>query len=395
MALIAVASASLGLAACSDESDADTTPAPTEVAPATATAAPTEVAAAAVATEAVHGHQSDRGHEVSSGALLAAIRLVDTAGFHGMDDSLNGASPSIEARWVGAVNRAVAAAQAVTWPGDTEAAAATFLDDAKALVAALESDDAAAAAPLAAAAHESQHALSHAVFHELEHLAGADATPGAMLAALIYLDTAGFHGMDEALNTDTPAIEPRWAGATENALVAIRAVDWGALQPQADAFIEDATALLEALAADDASAAAEPAAAAHESQHALSHDAYHALGELSAADATVGAQLAAIILVDAAGFHGMDDALNGEAPEIVASWAGATRGALAAARLVDWGEQQAAADAFIEGAAALLAALEADDAAAAAEPAVVAHEAQHALSHDVYAALGVGSGHAH
>ena len=389
VALIALAAGSLSLVACSDDGDAEATSTPAVEATAAETAAATEVAATPAATEMAE----DMAHDASAGALLAALRLVDTAGFHGMDETLNGDTPAIDASWVGAANHAISATQAVTWPGESEAVAATFLADAQALVVALDADDVAAAAPLAAAVHESQHAFSHAAFHELEHLGARDASPGAMLAALIYLDNVGFHGMDEALNGDAPEIDPSWAGATNNALAAARSVDWGEVQPQADAFIAAAEELFAALQADDAAAAAAPAAAVHETQHALSHDAYAALDGMKAADDSVAARLAAIILADTAGFHGMDEALNGDAPEIVASWTGATSRALTAARVVAWGEQQAAADAFIAGATELLAALEADDASSAAAPAAVVHEAQHALSHDVYAAIGGGHDH--
>ncbi|MGE3960104.1 MAG: hypothetical protein AB7F65_00310 [Dehalococcoidia bacterium] len=386
MAFIALATASLGLAACSDEEDAEATP--TEAVATATEAATQEVAATPTATE----EAAHEDAEASAGALVAALRLIDTAGFHGMDETLNGDTPAIDASWAGATSRAIAAAQAVAWPEELHAAVDLFVADAQALLEAIEADDAATAAPLAVAVHESQHALSNDAFAHLAGLSGSDDSPGAMLAALVYVDTAGFHGMDEALNGGSPAIEASWLGATRRALASAQVVAWGDLQPAADTFIGDATTLLAALEADDLEAAALAAVAVHESQHALSHDAYHALGELSAADDAAGARLAAIILIDSAGFHGIDDALAAT-PTIEAGWSGKVGNALTAARAVDWGEQQPAADAFIASASALLEAIDADDAAAAAVPAHDAHETQHALSHDVYGA--VGGGHAH
>ena len=101
--------------------------------------------------------------------------------------------------------------------------------------------------------------------------------------------------------------------------------------------------------------------------------------------------LAAMVLIDGAGFHGMDEGLNG-GEEIDASWVGKVTRAKQAAQTVDWPEDlKAAADAFIAAATALETALTADDAEAAATAAVAAHETQHDLSHDAYAFLGGGT----
>jgi hypothetical protein len=198
--------------------------------------------------------------------------------------------------------------------------------------------------------------------------AAADA--GQMLAALLHIDSAGFHGMDEALNGDAPVIETSWLGRATRARVAAEAIVWPAeLQPAADALVEHVAALEAALDADDPVAAAEPAAAAHEAQHDLSHSAYEAIEAVPASASDAGAILAALVLIDGAGFHGMDEGLNGAAPEIDPSWLGDVTSARVAAQAIAWpGESQAAANAFVDAALSLEAALEADDASAAAEP---------------------------
>ncbi len=369
-------------AACT--SDDTPSPTPTPTASVTETPAPTPSPTEAPAA-------------ADTGSMLAAMLLIDTAGFHGMDEALNGDAPAIETSWLGNTRRARVAAEAATWTADTEAAAAAFIEAAQALEAALDNDDIEAAAPAATAAHETQHDLSHDAYAALEAAPGAATDTGAALAAIVLIDGAGFHGMDEALNGDAPEINTSWVGSVNRARIAAQAVAWPAdVQPAADAFIAAATDLHAALDADDVEAAAPHAIAAHETQHDLSHDAYAALGNAAGSSDSAAAVIAAIALIDGAGFHGMDDALNGDAPAIDSAWVGRVNRARIAAQAVAWpADVQPAADAFIAAATDLHAALDADDVEAAAPHAIAAHETQHDLSHDVYEALGGGGGGGH
>jgi hypothetical protein len=365
--------------ACTSDSEADAedTSTPTVAAAESLTA----TATAEATPEAV----------ADAGDMIGALLLIDNAGFHGMDEGLNGEAPEIDAAWLGRAQKARIAAQAVVWAPSTEAAAHAFIEATTALEAALEADDAAAAAPLATAAHETQHELSHLAYEAIEGAPASASGGGAALAALNLVDGAGFHGMDEDLNGGEP-IDASWIGKVSRARIAAQAVAWpGESQAAADAFVEAALALEAALEADDAAAAAPLAIAAHETQHTLSGRAYGALKGMRGSAHSNGSILAAMVLIDGAGFHGMDEGLNG-GEAIDASWVGKVTRAKQAAQTVGWPEDvQASADAFIAAATALETALTADDAEAAATAAVAAHETQHTLSHDAYAALGGGT----
>lgn len=102
-------------------------------------------------------------HGAAAGFELAVAQYVmDTAGLHAMDEALH-ATGVVDASYISAVNRVAKVVGATTWPEalheQVEAFQAVLAD----LAAALEADDAAAAADLAASAHEAQHDLSGAI----------------------------------------------------------------------------------------------------------------------------------------------------------------------------------------------------------------------------------------
>ena len=110
-----------------------------------------------------------------------------------------------------------------------------------------------------------------------------------------------------------------------------------------------------------------------------SHDAAH----------EAGLQIAALTVIDGVGFHGIDTTLNGSSAKIDAAWLGKVRHAQTAANSVPWSKElQPKVKAFSEAAAKLGDALEKDDTKGAAEPAKVAHTAQHELSDGAWDALG-------
>ncbi|GMU41232.1 MAG: mechanosensitive ion channel protein [Chloroflexota bacterium] len=368
--------------ACTSDSD-DMTPTT-----ATATGTATHTAEATPHTEDAHG-------AVDPGDLLAAVIHLDAAGFHAMDDALNGDAPEIDPAWLGAAQRARVAVEAVAWPEGLTDAVEAFVTASAALEAALDADDAAAAAPLAVTAHDTQHALSHEAYHAIGEAEPASGG-GATLAALVIVGRAGLVEMASTLAGETPAIDAAWLGRVMNARAAAEAVAWpGESQAAADGFIEAATALGAAIESDDVAATASAVEVALQAQSTLATRAYGALSGMRGSASSPGTVLAAIAIIDGAGFHAMDDALNGDAPEVDAAWAAAVTRAKRAAQTVAWPEGvQPAADAFVAAATALETALTAAevDLAAAAEAAVAAHETQHDLSHDAYAALGGTAG---
>lgn len=111
----------------------------------------------------------------------------------------------------------------------------------------------------------------------------------SMMAALSYIDGAGFHGIDETLNKPGGQIDASWQGKTRKALVAAKAIEWPAdLRGDAQAFSDAAGRLLAALGNDDAAGAAAPATDAHKTQHDLSNKAWEMLGKQAGVESGAG-----------------------------------------------------------------------------------------------------------
>ncbi len=106
-----------------------------------------------------------------------------------------------------------------------------------------------------------------------------------------------------------------------------------------------------------------------------------------------GEVLAALYNIDGVGFHGIDEGLRAPGATINSQWLGKAKNARIAVAATTWPKDlQPQAKAFVEASGKLVAALEQDDAAGAAEPAKETHEAQHSLSADAYAYLAGKAG---
>lgn len=368
----------LTVTGCSSEEDAAE---PT--AEATATAAATTEAPTATAEPAP---------TPTAGDMLGALVLIDGAGLAAIDSNLNGDAPEIDAAWLGKVERAGLAAQSVMWPDAMAGDVDGFVKAAADLAAALKADDAAAAAPLATAAHEAQAALSEATYAAVAGMAGSGNDAASTLGALGAINLAGLGSIEAALTGDAPEIDPAWAGRVANARVAALALLWpGESQAAADAFVTAATALEAALAGTDVAVATEAAVAANKARATLATRGYGALSGMRQTAHSNGAMIAALAAVDAAAFHTIDEVLNGDDAEISAAWAGRVTTAKRAVQTIRWSDDvQALADAFASAASALETQLTAKepDLEKAAAAAAAAHEAQHAFSEKAYAALG-------
>jgi hypothetical protein len=94
--------------------------------------------------------------------LAVAQYVMDTAGFHGIDEALN-ETGVVEASYVSTVNRVAKVIGATPWPEDLHEPVEAFQTALTDFAAALEADDAASAAELSATVHDAQHDLSAAI----------------------------------------------------------------------------------------------------------------------------------------------------------------------------------------------------------------------------------------
>jgi hypothetical protein len=356
-------------------------------------------------------HSHDEEHAASTAVVMqpqvfkvvAVAYLMDTAGFHGMDERLNDGG-QIEAGDAGTVNRVGSVLAAIDWPDELKAQAEELQATLAEYAEALSNDDVEAAKPLATQAHEQQHGLSHAIGGwpgEIEGVSGPEQNFQIVTAAHL-MDTAGFHGMDERLN-DGGQIEGGDAGVVNRVGRVLAVTDWpDELKAQAEELQATLAEYAEALSDDDVEAAKPLATQAHEQQHELSHAleswvADHAMaGEHAMAagetDQRFQASVAAY-LMDTAGFHGMDERLN-DGGQIEGGDAGVVNRVGRVVAVVDWPEDlKAQAEAFQTVLTQYAEALSNDDVEAAKPLATQTHEQQHDLSHAIAGWLSGDSEH--
>jgi heme/copper-type cytochrome/quinol oxidase subunit 2 len=352
--------------------------------------------------------------EVDAQALADALTAADleatqeaVAGIHHTQHELSGAAFEwlatndgdalmaglINSRYLGRVENALAIVLATPWYDDLKDPAGRFAGDLKTLAEALAANNLTAAAEAGHAIHSSQHDLSHDTYEWLGDQEEVTADPAAVLAAIDVIDSTGFHGMTEEIANASSfeEISPRNLGRVQNAWYAGLVVIWpGEVASQAQTFLADAKALVEALNTADLEASIAAAEAIHGSQHDLSHEIYHWLGGQGASAIGVGAIVSAIDIIDSSGFHGMSEEIEAAAgmKDISPRNLGTVESALAAAGLVNWPAGLLDfADDFIASASSLALALESGDLESAKEAAGDVHHSQHDLSNAVYAWL--------
>jgi hypothetical protein len=101
-------------------------------------------------------------HTTEAANVAVAQFIMDTAGFHGMEETLN-ESGEIDPAYLGAVTRAQKVLANTHWPEPLAEQAGSFVTLLSEYAEALEADDAEAATRLSSEIHEAQHDFSHAV----------------------------------------------------------------------------------------------------------------------------------------------------------------------------------------------------------------------------------------
>lgn len=192
-----------------------------------------------------------------------------------------------------------------------------------------------------------------------------------LIAAIDYIDSAGFHGMSEDLAAGE--INPRFLGTVEKVIAVTNATSWPHdLEGSVETFQADLQALADALANEDVEAAATAAADIHASQHDLSHDVFEALGNMTVAESTPAGLVAAIDYIDSSGFHGMSEDLA--AGEINPRFLGTVEKVIAVTKATAWPHDiEASVHTFIGDLQALADALANEDIAAATSAAEDIH----------------------
>jgi hypothetical protein len=105
---------------------------------------------------------AEGSHKASPFEIAMAQYVLDTAGFHAMDEALN-ETQQVEPAYLSTVRRVQKVLVNTSWPEEIEADAQAFMDLLTQLEAALEADDGEGAASLATEVHDAQHDLSHGI----------------------------------------------------------------------------------------------------------------------------------------------------------------------------------------------------------------------------------------
>jgi hypothetical protein len=311
---------------------------------------------------------------ISAVGVTAAIDLIDSTGFHGLQEEIEAATSfeEISPRNLGSVQKALWVSMAAPWPELLAESVAAFEKDVQALADALTAGDLAAAQEAAAGAHHTQHDLSGMVYEWLAGMNGAD-----LRASLI---------------------NSRYLGRVQNAQIVVQATPWfGDLVVAADDLAADLQALADALSAGDVIAAAEAADAVHGTQHDLSHSTYEWLSDQSEVATETYSVLAAIDIIDNTGFHAIQEEIlvATSFEEVSPRNLGRVENALVSGLVVTWPTAFSTdTNTFLSDAKALLDALTAGDLETSKAAAADVHASQHDLSHAVYHWLGEQSGSA-
>lgn len=232
-----------------------------------------------------HGHNDDDHAAVVLGdaatqlKVAAVTAMMDDAGFHALDDQLNEEGDAITLENAAMVQHVRNALDRAEWPQELQGQVDELVGVLDELIPALLAEDMAAAAPLAAEAHDLQHALSNTVGSSLEeanHAPDPESVMFGVAVAQMVIDSADFHGMDERLNDEDGDIMLLDTLLVRRVQAAVADTTWPTeLSDRAGEF---ETVLVEFVTALEAGDAAESAADTHTIQHDFSAEITEHLG---------------------------------------------------------------------------------------------------------------------
>ena len=318
--------------------------------------------------------------------VSVAQMFLDTAGFHGMAETLSD-TRKIDTAYLSTVNRVTKVLTQTVWPAELNAEAQTFIGTLNTFAAALTAGDVEAAVESSDAVHDEQHELS-------EHIdewtatgpAKAEAAdPFDVSVAQMFLDTAGFHGMAETLS-DTRKIDTAYLSTVNRVTKVLTQTVWpAALNAEAQTFIGTLGTFAAALTAGDVEAAVTSSDAVHDEQHELSEhiNEWTATGPAKAETVDPFDVSVAQMFIDTAGFHGMAETLSNTRKIDTAYLTTVNRVTKVLTQTVWPAALNDEAQAFIGTLNTFGAALTAGDIEGAVELSEAVHDAQHDLSHHI------------
>jgi DNA repair ATPase RecN len=209
--------------------------------------------------------------------------------------------------------------------------------------------------------------------------------PFDVSVAQYFLDSAGFHGMAEAL-ADTKTIDATYLSTVNRVKRVVEHTVWPEeLHEQAQAFSESLGTFAAALEADNIDDAIAASDTVHDAQHELSHSIDHWMADVMATASAADPFKVSVsqFFLDSTGFHGMAETLA-DTKTIDPTYLSKVTRVKKVLDQTAWpAELNEQSHAFSVSLESFAAALEADDVDKAVEISETVHDAQHELSHSI------------
>ncbi len=258
--------------------------------------------------ETIHSSQKAEKFDV-----ITAQLILDSAGFHGIEDELKN-TQTIQSSFSSTSNSVKKVLENTAWPTSLHSKAQSLITNLGAFSQALTDNKLEKSIAFSEIIHEEQHDLSHDIDHWVKGFTEENQTAKSfdISVAQYFLDTAGFHGIEEKL-TNTQTIESSYNTTTKRVKKLLENTTWPTeLNPKAQSLISNLNTFSKALTDGKVEDAIALSAVIHEEQHDLSHDVDHWLGHHVATDleAFLFDLSVSQFILDAAGFHGIEDELT-------------------------------------------------------------------------------------
>lgn len=318
-------------------------------------------------------------------AISVAQFILDDAGFHGIDETINSTS-TIDSNYQYTVGRVKKIVDGAEWPNALESMASDFSVTLGNFKTALATNSIAEASILATQTHDAQHELSHHIDDWFDTISVEKSEPSVFAVAItqFILDSAGFHDMEDTLTNDQ-AIDANYQYKVSRVKKILEnAIMPSDLESQASELIISMGNFQTALATNNLNDSISYAGEAHDAQHELSHEMNDWLeSQTKGNDVAVYNILLAQFVLDSTGFHDMQDTIESTAT-IDSTYASKVDRARKVLYFTTWPSSlKTNVETFIDTLVLYNAALSANNVSDATTLSATVHDAQHGLSHAI------------
>lgn len=204
--------------------------------------------------------------------ISATQFILDSAGFHGMEDSLI-ENQAIDSTYNSIVKKVKKVLEQTTWPTELDADAKALIVNLGDFSTALAANNVADAIIHGGTVHDAQHDFSSAIDTWVDSLTPTNLKVNVFSVSVTqnFLDSAGFHEMEESL-TNNQTIDPTFNSIVKRVKKVLEQTIWPTeLNSSAQELIETLSQFSDSLVANNVTEATTLGSKVHEEQHELSH----------------------------------------------------------------------------------------------------------------------------